>query len=137
MLAQKSLKQIGLVAKESSIPIKTIRYYEELGLLKTSGKTEGGYRLFDKNVFSRLKFIKRAQKLGLSLKEIKELLDVHDLGILPCDLTKVKLREKIVEIDEQIENLQILRQELKGLLEKQEIASFDFDQTICPIIEQT
>ena len=46
MLLQEKTKQIGTVAKETGVPIKTIRYYEELGLLKASGRTEGGFRLF-------------------------------------------------------------------------------------------
>ncbi|PSF32937.1 heavy metal-responsive transcriptional regulator [Aphanothece hegewaldii CCALA 016] len=134
MLAQESLKQIGLVAKESSVPIKTIRYYEELGLLKASGRTEGGYRLFDSDVFSRLNFIKRAQKLGLSLSEIKEFLEVHDGGHLPCDQVKIKLSEKIAEIEQQIEQLQILKRELQGLLDREDLAQDD-EALICPIIE--
>ena len=70
MLVKEAPKQIGLIAKESGVPIKTIRYYEELGLLKASSRTEGGFRLFDPDVFARLHFIKRAQSLGLSLLEI-------------------------------------------------------------------
>ena len=69
MLTQEKLKLIGAIASESGIPIKTIRYYDDLGLLKTNGRTEGGYRLFDSDVFVRLKFIKRAQNLGLSLRK--------------------------------------------------------------------
>lgn len=65
MLVQDAPKLIGSVAKTSGMPIKTIRYYEELGLLRTTGRTEGGYRLFNSDVFSRLSFIKRAQGLGL------------------------------------------------------------------------
>lgn len=137
MLVQESLKQIGQVATESGIPIKTIRYYEELDLLKASGRTEGGYRLFGSDVFSRLNFIKRAQKLGLSLLEIKEFLDIHDQGQLPCAQVKVKLSEKIVEIERQIQQLQILKQELKGLLSGKEIISQNFNAIICPIIEQS
>lgn len=137
MLAQELLKQIGVVAKESSVPIKTIRYYEELGLLKASGRTEGGYRLFDSDVFSRLNFIKRAQKLGLSLSEIKEFLNVHDGGHLPCDQVKVKLNEKIAEIEQQIEQLQILKWDLQGLLSREEMITQHFAATICPIIEQS
>ncbi|PSF39571.1 heavy metal-responsive transcriptional regulator [Aphanothece hegewaldii CCALA 016] len=136
MLIQKSLFQIGLVAKQSSIPIKTIRYYEEFGLLKASGRTEGGYRLFDSDVFSRLNFIKRAQKLGLSLSEIKEFLDVYDQGNLPCNQVKEKLSKKIAEIEQQIEQLQILKRELKELLSGEKINTQNLPATICPIIEQ-
>lgn len=56
MSDQEERKQIGVIAKESGIPIKTIRYYEELGLLESSGRTEGGFRLFTTDVFNRLSF---------------------------------------------------------------------------------
>jgi MerR family transcriptional regulator, copper efflux regulator len=129
-------KLIGSVAKESGISIKTIRYYEELGLLKLSGRTEGGFRLFDADVLARLHFIKRAQSLGLSLSEIKDFLDVHDGGELPCEHIKVKLQDKLISIDEQIRQLFILRQELTGLLSGWEVIPENPQETICPIIER-
>jgi DNA-binding transcriptional MerR regulator len=134
MLVQERLKQIGPIAKESGVPIKTIRYYEELGLLQAVDRTEGGYRLFDANVFARLSFIKRAQSLGLSLAEIKEFLDVHDQGDLPCDHVRVKLQDKIADIDRQIHQLQVLKLELQGLLSESTIPESS-DAVICPIIQ--
>ncbi|WP_263975533.1 heavy metal-responsive transcriptional regulator [Leptolyngbya sp. 7M] len=136
LLVQDAPKLIGSVSKTSGLPIKTIRYYEELGLLKTTGRTEGGYRLFDSDVFSRLSFIKRAQGLGLSLSEIKEFLDVYDQGDLPCDHIKVKLEDKLEAIEQQIQQLQILKQELKGLLSGWETIPEHPEETICPIIQQ-
>jgi DNA-binding transcriptional MerR regulator len=137
MLTQEKPKLIGAIASESGIPIRTIRYYDDLGLLKTNGRTEGGYRLFDSDVFVRLKFIKRAQNLGLSLSEIKEFLEVHDRGNLPCDQIKVKLEEKLTAIEEQIQQLQILKQELKGLLSGWQKIPEQPEETICPIIERS
>ena len=67
---------IGQVAAQSGIPIQTIRYYDELGLLKLSGRSKGGFRQFSEEVFSRLTFIKQAQRLGLSLEEVGELLRI-------------------------------------------------------------
>lgn len=136
MLAQEAPRQIGSIAKESGVPIKTIRYYEELGLLQASGRTEGGFRLFNSDVFARLSFIKRAQSLGLSLSEIKEFLDVHDQGDLPCDRIKVKLNEKIDTINRQIQQLQVLKLELSGLLSGWESIPENPEETICPIIER-
>ncbi|MBD1911327.1 MULTISPECIES: MerR family DNA-binding protein [unclassified Leptolyngbya] len=136
MLVQEELKRIGAVAKESGLPIKTIRYYDELGLLKTYGRTEGNYRLFNSDVFGRLRFIKRAQNLGLTLLEIKEFLEVHDQGDLPCDHIKVKLTDKLDEIEQQLQQLQILKQELKGLLSGWEGVPNHIDETICPILER-
>jgi MerR family transcriptional regulator, copper efflux regulator len=136
MLAQEQLQRIGSVAKESGLPIKTIRYYDELGLLKTFGRTEGNYRLFNLDVFGRLRFIKRAQGLGLSLLEIKEFLEVHDQGDLPCDHIKVKLEDKLSQIEQQIQQLQVLKQELNGLLSGWEAIPEHPEETICPIIER-
>ena len=136
MLVQEALKQIGSVAKESGVPIKTIRYYEELGLLKASGRTEGGFRLFNSDVFARLSFIKRAQNLRLTLSEIKEFLDVHDQGDLPCDRVKIKLEDKLLAIDLQIQQLLTLKLELEGLLSGWKTIPENPEETICPIIEQ-
>ncbi|MFB2879940.1 heavy metal-responsive transcriptional regulator [Floridanema aerugineum] len=136
MLVQEKPKQIGLVAKQSGVSIKTIRYYEELGLLKASGRTEGGYRLFDADILSRLSFIKRGQSLGLTLAEIKEFLQIHDRGDLPCEHAKVKLQEQITDIDEQIQQLLVLKQELQRLLLTQETTVTNLEKVICPVIEQ-
>ena len=136
MLVQDAPKLIGSIAQKSGIPIKTIRYYDELGLLKTYGRTEGGYRLFNSDVFTRLNFIKRAQSLGLSLSEIKEFLDVHDQGDLPCDHIKVKLEDKLTAIQQQIQQMEILKQELKGLVSGCSAIPEHPEETICPIIER-
>lgn len=129
-------KQIGAVAKASGVPIKTIRYYEELGLLQSVGRTAGGFRLFEDTVLSRLNFIKRSQQVGLSLAEIKELLDVYDRGELPCDRVRERLASKLAAIEEQILQMQILRQQLRGLLSYEQPRSAVSETTICPILER-
>lgn len=136
MLTQdKKLLLIGQVTALSGIPIRTIRYYEDLGLLKSSGRTEGGFRQFSLEVITRLAFIKRAQSLGLSLEEIGEILKVYDQGKLPCGELKEKLEDKLVEIDSQIEQLLTLRSELKGLLSGWKSFPSPQPGTICPIIQ--
>lgn len=134
----KSLLKIGEVATSSYLPIKTIRYYEEIGLLTpTVRRSESNYRLFEPTVLGRLAFVKRSQSLGLSLREIQDILLVHDQGQLPCDDVKQKLQKKVQQITEQIESLQLLRSELQGLLSgwqdqpPKDIAA----QTICPNLE--
>lgn len=88
----KGLLKIGEVAAISSLPIKTIRYYEEIGLLIPAvRRSEANYRLFEPTVLGRLAFIKRSQSLGLSLREIQDILAVHDQGQLPCDDVKQNL----------------------------------------------
>lgn len=138
LLSAEKLLKIGEVATSSGLPIKTIRYYEEIGLLTpTVERASSGYRLFNHQVIHRLAFIKRAQSLGLSLSEVSEILTVHDQGQLPCGEVKQHLQTKIQTITEQIQALETLRAELQGLLSgweeqppKQLIA-----QTICPNIQ--
>ncbi len=126
MLTQhKELLFIGQIAAKSGIPIKTIRYYEELGLLRCSGRTKGGFRLFSPEVLDRLAFIKRAQKFGLSLQEIGEFLQICDEGYSSSEEIKKKLKDTIWKIDPHIKQLQCLKTELKELLPGAQIVNRD------------
>jgi DNA-binding transcriptional MerR regulator len=117
MLTSEKLLKIGEVSIQSDLPIKTIRYYEELGLLTpTVSRSTSNYRLFKSAVLSRLIFIKRSQSLGLSLREIQNLLQVHDQGRLPCEDVKQNLQKKVKQVTEHIEALHRLRSELQSLL---------------------
>lgn len=131
--------KIGEVSRITGISVKTIRYYDEIGMLATAmTRSTSGYRLFNSTVLNRLAFIKRAQSLGLSLSEIQELLAVHDSGQLPCGAVKQQLLFKVEEIIQQIEALEILKSELLGLLSgwKEQPPSAWSSQTICPNIQQ-
>ena len=138
MLTQdKKLLLIGQVTDISGIPIRTIRYYESLGLLKSSRRTEGGFRLFSLDVLTRLAFIKRAQNLGLSLEEIGNILQAYDQGQAPCGEIKEKLENKLLQIDHQIDQLLTLRSEIDGLLSGWKNNGRQHKDTICPIIQNT
>ncbi|MEH2163961.1 MAG: heavy metal-responsive transcriptional regulator [Nostoc sp.] len=138
MLTQdEKLLLIGQVTDISGIPIRTIRYYESLGLLKSSRRTEGGFRQFSLDVLTRLAFIKRAQNLGLSLEEIGNILQVYDQGQAPCGEIKEKLEDKLLQIDRQIDQLLTLRSEIKGLLSGWKNINNHHEDTICPIIQNT
>lgn len=130
--------KIGDVAAQSGLSVKTVRYYEEIGLLSpTVIRSESGYRLFDSSVLNRLAFVKRAQSLGLSLSEIGEILKIRDRGELPCEEVKQQLAIKVQEITEQIKALEVLRHELQGLLYHwQDHPSLHHVETIiCPNLE--
>ncbi|MCW5318571.1 MerR family DNA-binding protein [Nostoc sp. KVJ3] len=131
----KKLLLIGQVTALSGVPIRTIRYYESLGLLNSSERTEGGFRQFSLDVLTRLAFIKRAQNLGLSLEEIRDILNIYDEGKLPCGEVKQKLEDKVNEIECQIEELLTLRDELTGLLSGWDNFTGKRKDTICPIIQ--
>ncbi len=127
---------IGQVTALSRVPIGTIRYYESLGLLKSYGRTEGGYRQFSEDVLTRLAFIKRAQNLGLSLEEIGDILNVYDEGKPPCSQIKEKLGNKLLEIGSKIDELLTLRNELEELLCGWENLPDKPEDKICPIIQK-
>ncbi|MDB9375991.1 heavy metal-responsive transcriptional regulator [Nodularia sphaerocarpa] len=136
MLTQdKQLFLIGQVTNLSGIPIRTIRYYESLGLVESSGRTEGGFRQFSMDVLTRLAFIKRAQGLGLSLEEIRDILQVYDQGQPPCSEIKDKLEDKLSQIDRQITQLLTLRSEIGELLDGWNHKPGKQEDTICPIIQ--
>ncbi|TYQ28966.1 heavy metal-responsive transcriptional regulator [Pseudanabaena sp. UWO311] len=132
-----ALLQIGQVAVQSQVPIKTIRYYEELGLLKSSERTEGGFRLFSPNTIARISFVKRLQKLGLSLQEIAEILGVYDRGLVPCTEIKQQLEHQILEIDRRISELMTLRGEINELLEDWTPPAKTTTGEICPILQKS
>lgn len=111
------LMRIGEVAESSGLPVKTIRYYEEIGLLgPTVARSEVGYRLFSGQVLQRLAFIKQLQAFGLHLNEVHHILEVHDRGELPCAEIQQRLEEKVALVTEQIQALETLRSELQSTL---------------------
>ena len=138
MRPQEALLKIGEVAAQSQLPIKTVRYYDEIGLLSpTVGRSPAGYRLFSTEVLNRLAFIKRSQALGLSLGEVQEILAVHDQGLLPCGEMKQHLETKLDDVNHQIEALRLLKAELQGILSGwQDLPEGDrIQDTICPNLQ--
>ncbi len=130
--------KIGQVAAVSGLPIKTIRYYEDIGLLKPSvERSKSGYRLFEESVLGRLGFIKRAKSLGLSLREISEILVIRDQGKLPCREVKQKLTSKVQEITSQIEAWENLKAELQEILQhwQEQPSTNQARETVCPNIQ--
>lgn len=127
--------KIGELAHLSGLSVKTIRYYEDIGLLApTVERSSSGYRLFQSQVLNRLTFIKRAQSLGLSLQEIKPLLALHDRGELPCPEVKEQLQKKISEIASVMEALKTQQAELQSILKvwQEQPPSRQLNESICP-----
>lgn len=124
--------KIGELARHSGLPVKTLRYYEEQGLLPAIGRSEGGYRLFEESSLERIAFIRRLKTLGLSLEEIRSCLAVHDGGQLPCEAIERQLQCQIERIDRQLADLSRLRSELTGLLGGWRSAPPRRDGEICP-----
>lgn len=130
---------IGEVSKESYVPKKTVRYYEEIGLLSPPVRTEGNYRLYGLETIEKLKFIKKAQGLGLTLSEIKGIIQYSKEGLGPCcKLVRQLFTKKIQALESNIKDMQRMQRELKTLLsqwiplEKAKKGSF----AVCPQIER-
>jgi DNA-binding transcriptional MerR regulator len=95
----------------------TIRYYERAGLLPPPARTATGYRAYDPAVAERLRFIKGAQRLGLRLRDIRDLLAVRDTGVCPCEPAEDLLRRRLAELAEEMARMQALRAQMVSMLE--------------------
>ena len=102
---------IGQVARRAGVGVETVRFYEREGLLEEPPRRASGYRQYPEEVVSRLRFIKRAQQLGFSLKEISELLLRVDAQT-SCEQVKGRTEAKIAEVERKIIELQQMRQAL-------------------------
>jgi DNA-binding transcriptional MerR regulator len=83
----------------------TIRYYERAGLLPPPARTSAGYRAYDPGAVDRLRFIQGAQRLGLRLRDIRDLLAIRDTGVCPCEPAEQLLRRRLAELDAEIARL--------------------------------
>jgi DNA-binding transcriptional MerR regulator len=109
---------VSKLAERVGMTPDALRYYERTGLLPEPERTATGYRIYDDDVADRLRFIKGGQRLGLRLREIRELLDVLDRGLCPCGHTEVMLRQRVREIDEEIARLRDLKRQLGRLVQR-------------------
>jgi Hg(II)-responsive transcriptional regulator len=106
---------IGQVAAAAAVNIQTIRYYERRGLFIKPRRTASGYRQYAEDAVTRLRFIKHAQELGFSLKEIQELLALRVRHGAACDPVKRKTRQKIEPVERKIRDLERLKETLEQL----------------------
>jgi len=124
--------KIGALAGRSGLPIKTLRYYEDIGLLPAVGRSEGGYRLFAEESLRRLEFIRRLKSLGLTLDDIQECLSVHDAGDLPCGDIQKQLQRQIALVDERLREMRLFRRDLQSLLKNWQSDPAPNTDLICP-----
>ena len=129
---------ISELGKRLNINPKTIRYYEEIGLLPEPARTPTGYRVYGEQDVERLAFILRAKALDFSLEEIREILALRERGEAPCPYVLHQIEAKIAEVDRKIEQLRQLRAELEEL--REEAAALPAEEVaakgrICHLIE--
>jgi DNA-binding transcriptional MerR regulator len=130
--------RIGEIAEQLELNLRTLRFHESVGLLPEPRRTPGGYRDYGNDDLERVRFIKSAQRLGLSLDDIKEILAFKDRGDLPCDYVLSVIDKEADALDQKIAELERLRRELKSLrnrarrIPKAELAK---RSCVCHIIE--
>lgn len=110
--------RIGELAERAAVTTKTIRYYESIGILPTPDRTASGYRAYDQATLERLRFIRDAQATGLTLTEIKSILELKGQGERSCEHTRSLIHRQLDEIDAQIRRLEHARTELRELMER-------------------
>jgi DNA-binding transcriptional MerR regulator len=104
------------VAARSGVPVKTIRFYCDQGLLQPSARSEGRYRLFDASVYGELALIRTLRALDIPLPTITAVLEARRSGVCTCDNLQTTIRGKAGEIEQRIADLQALHSELNALL---------------------
>ena len=124
--------KIGELAERTGVPAKTIRYYEEIGLVTAPARTEGGYRDYADDDVHVLRFLARARGLGFSVADCRDLLALwQDRGRASADVKRIALGH-IAEIDTKLEELKAMRATLANLAER----CRGNDRPNCPILEE-
>lgn len=123
---------IGEVAKQAGVNLETIRYYERRGILREPPRRPSGYRQYDPEAVRLVRFIKRAQDLGFTLKEIQDLLRLRENPRGNRSQISALAQAKLSDIDKKIQHLQAMRRALEVLLNACACKSRTLD---CPIID--
>ena len=129
--------QIGELAKLSNTSAKTIRFYEDSGLLPPPARSASGYRDYGPETVDRLRFIHRGQAAGLTLQKVRQILAIHDRGEVPCGHVRQLLNTRLDQVRAQIAELVALEGHLQSLLDRASRgAPTEHDQsTVCWILE--
>lgn len=96
---KKALFRTAELMKLAGVGRNTLRFYEERGLLRTKSRTESGYRIYDREALADIKFIQEAKTAGLTLEEIKELLDIARVGTVTCGTVSKKITQKLAAVE--------------------------------------
>ena len=128
--------RIGELAERVGVNPKTIRYYEDIGVLPDPERLASGYREYTDDDVDRLRFIRTAQRLGLSLSEISEILGFRERAERPCDYVLGVLDRQVADLDRRMAEMAELRRELIDLKAQADRLPSD-PSCYCAVIEHT
>jgi MerR family Zn(II)-responsive transcriptional regulator of zntA len=126
--------RIGALARDLGLNPKTIRFYEQIGLMPEPQRNAAGYRLYGAAARERLHFIAKAKTIGLTLQEIGEILALRDAGVEPRGHVQLLIARKLATVDEQLQRLSEHRRELLAL-QAEAVVTPCSGTPICGIIE--
>ncbi|MDA1272686.1 MAG: heavy metal-responsive transcriptional regulator [Verrucomicrobia bacterium] len=112
--------KVGELAARAGVGVQTLHYYERLGLLPKPDRTASNYRLYPPASLRQVQFIKKAQALGFTLEEIKEILGLRERGRAPCRRVADVARQHLRELDARIAALREFRKSLAAVVPKWE-----------------
>lgn len=110
--------KIGELAERTAVSAKTIRYWESEGLVPEPSRTASGYRDYHDDAADRLEFIRRCQTAGLTLAQIRQILDISDTGTAPCEHVAAVVAERLAEVEARLTELEATRAQLRRLVER-------------------
>lgn len=110
--------KIGQLARRLDLNPRTIRFYEQAGVLPEPERSAGGYRLYRAEDEARLRFVKIAQRLGLTLNEIREVLAFRDRDQPPCPYVARLIAQRVAEVDQRMRDLRALKRDLTTLQQR-------------------
>lgn len=124
--------KIGEVFRHADVNKETVRYYEKRGLIPKPDRRRSGYRIFTQRHIDQIRFIKRAQELGFTLKEIKELLELRMDENTSCSEIRSEAQKKYQDVVEKINDLQRIKSTLTDLIDS---CAGSGPKGDCPILE--
>lgn len=127
--------RIGELARQTGVSPKTLRFYEDEGLLEPAARTPSGYRVYDAETVDRLRFIRDGQGAGLTLRQIRQVLEIRDGGQPPCQHVGELIEERLADVRRRIAELQATRRHLEHLARRTQSLDPADCHGYCQIIE--
>ena len=127
------------MAGATGVSVKTLRYWEQEGVLQAPARESSGYRRYPNNTVDQIRFILAAQAVGLSLQVIRGIIKLRSEGVRPCEHVEGLLRERLEEIDRRMKSLDQARHEVEELLQRaKNLDPHECDEnSVCHLIANT
>lgn len=127
---------IGKLARRAGVRPSAVRYYESHRILPAASRLPSGYRVYSEDSVAMLRFVRRAQNLGMTLREVKQLLTLVREGQRPCQRVRELAHAHLREINDRIKELELLRAQLRTMLRRRSNGK-RANGTVCPMIESS